>query len=366
MTDKKPPNKKTRTWSADAKMPEQTNGRGQKWWYAFALCILVLGGGLFYVNQQLEPPNDSGQAVEVDIQPGAGAADIGEQLAAKELIRNANFFRWYLSYQGTSSQLKAGKYYLTQGMTMEQIAKVLVEGDAQYGTAQFTIPEGLTVDQIADKLAAEGLVDKEKFLQEVDNGSFDYDFIKDIPQHEGMKHRLEGYLFPETYEVMKDADEHVIIDTMLKQTAAILTPEWREEMKKRGLTVHETLTLASLIEREARVAKERPTISGVIHNRLESDPPMKLQIDATVQFALGKTKETLLFKDLEIESPYNTYLHEGMPPGPIACPGKDSIQAALYPAQHGFLFYVTKNDGTGEHHFAATFAEHQQNIAKSQ
>ncbi|HEU4964783.1 MAG TPA: endolytic transglycosylase MltG [Bacilli bacterium] len=355
MTDKQPP-----------RIPEQKASRGQKWWYAFALCILVLGGGLFYVQQQLTPPDRSGKAVEVEIKPGAGAVEIGVELERKELIRNATFFKWYLSFEGKGSELKAGSYYLTQGMSMEEITRVLVEGDAHYGTTQFTIPEGLNLEQIADKLADDGLVDKQKFLDEADNGTFDYDFVAAIPKQEGMKHRLEGYLFPDTYEVMKDADEHVIIDTMLKQTDAVLTPEWRAEMDKRQMTVHQILTLASLVEREARVSKERPTIAGVIYNRLHTDPPMKLQIDATVQFALGKTKETLLYEDLEIDSPYNTYLHEGLPPGPIASPGRESIQAAIYPAQHDFLFYVTKNDGSGEHYFAATFAEHEQNIAKSQ
>jgi UPF0755 protein len=334
-------------------------------WYAFATGILLLGGALFYLQNQFQPPNDSGTAVEVIVPEGATAEDVGLQLKEKNLIKNAKVFSLYLRYEGQSGLLKTGKYYLRQGMTMEQIARVLVEGDAKYNTVQFTVPEGLTLEQIAELLDKQKIVSKDEFLKEADSGQFEYEFVKEIPQNPAMKHRLEGYLFPDTYEVFKEADAHQIIDIMLKQTDAVFTPEWRERMKERGLTFHQTLTLASLVEREAKTAKERPMIAGVIDNRLKANPPMKLQIDATIQFALGKQKENLLYSDLEIDSPYNTYKHEGLPPGPIASPGRDSIKAVLYPDKHDFFFYVTKNDGTGEHYFATTYEEHQQNIAKS-
>jgi UPF0755 protein len=341
--------------------------RGQKWWLFFALCILLLGGGLYYVQNQLQPPNTSGQAVEINIEEGATAATVGQRLAELNMIKNPTLFKWYLSYQGTSANLKIGKYYLKQGMSTEEIARVLVEGDAKFNTVKFTIPEGLTVEQIADALVKQNVVkDKQAFLNEVDKGAFDYEFVKQIPADTGLQHRLEGYLFPETYEVYQDATPHQVVETMLRQTEATMTPEWQEQMKKQGLSLHNVLTIASLVEREARVDKERPLIAGVIQNRLKAQPPMKLQIDATVQYVLGKSKETLLYKDLEIESPYNTYLHEGLPPGPIASPGRSSIQAALFPAVHDFYFYVTKNDGTGEHYFATTYEEHQKNTSKSQ
>ncbi|KEO85197.1 endolytic transglycosylase MltG [Tumebacillus flagellatus] len=346
-------------------MPGQ-KPRGQKWWLFFALCILVLGGGLYYAQNQLQPPAGDGQAVEINIPEGANAATVGQQLEDLHMIKNGTFFKWYLSYQGTSSNLKVGKYYLKQGMSMEEIARVLVEGDAKYNTSKFTIPEGYTLEQIADELLQDKLIsDKQAFLNEADHGNFDYDFVKAIPADAGIHHRLEGYLFPDTYEVYQDATPHQIIDTMLKQTDALLTPEWKDQMQKLGLTTHSALTIASLVEREAKVDSERAIISGVIRNRLTADPPMKLQIDATVQYALGKTKENLLYKDLEVDSPYNTYLHEGLPPGPIAAPGKKSIQAAIFPAVHDFYFYVTKNDGSGEHYFAHSYEEHQRNIAKS-
>ncbi|MGB8953959.1 MAG: endolytic transglycosylase MltG [Tumebacillaceae bacterium] len=341
--------------------------RAKKWWYIFVAIILFLGGALFYVQSQFQPPNQSGQAVDFVVAEGAGASEVSQELKDKELIKNPTFFRLYLSYEGLSGQLKAGKYYLTQGLSVEEIANALVGGDIRYGTKKFTIPEGLTVDQIADALEQQNIVDKESFLAEADTGDFtEYPFVKDIPNVPGMKHRLEGYLFPDTYEVFQNATAHQIVSTMLKQTSDVITPEWQDQMKKSSMTLHQTLTLASLVEREARVETERPVIAGVMENRLKANPPMMLQIDATVQFALGKTKETLLYKDLEIDSPYNTYKHEGLPPGPIAAPGRPSLQAALFPEKHEYLFYVTKNDGSGEHYFAKTFAEHEQNIAKSQ
>lgn len=343
----------------------KANPRAKRVLLTLVALVLLVGGGAFYVQQQLQPPPGDGKAVAIEIPMGATALDVGVQLAEKGLIQNPTLFKWYLAYQGQSGMIKAGKYYLTQGMTVDEVSRILVTGDAKFGTIKFTIPEGMNIEQIADTLASEKLVEKKAFLKEVATGQFEQAFLKDIPKKEGMKHRLEGYLSPDTYEVFKDASAHEIVETMLKQTDVIFTPEWREQMKKRGLTMHETLTLASLVEREARAAKERPTIAGVIHNRLKLNPPMKLQIDATIQYALGESKDVLLFKDLEIESPYNTYKYEGLPPGPIATPGRDAIKAVLFPEQHEFLFYVTKNDGTGEHYFAKTFDEHNKNIAKS-
>ncbi|MGZ4163149.1 MAG: endolytic transglycosylase MltG [Tumebacillaceae bacterium] len=340
--------------------------RKRNWWYIAALVVLVvLGGTGLYVRSQLQPPTGSGKAVAIEVPKGASAYTIGQQLTDAGMIKSARFFKWYVSYQGQTSQLKAGMFQLRQGMTFEEIAHVLVSGGQTANTVTFTIPEGLTLEQMGDLLQKDHVVDKQAFLKEADTGAFDYEFVKAIPATKGEKHRLEGYLFPDTYEVFKNATAHQIIDTMLKQMNTTLTPDMLATMKKNGQSVHQMLTVASLVEREARVDTERPVIAGVIHNRLAAEPPMKLQIDATVDYALGKTKETLLYSDLEVDSPYNTYKYDGLPPGPIAAPGLKSIAAAIDPAKHDFYFYVTKSDGSGEHYFAKTYPEHQQNIAKS-
>lgn len=350
-----------------SKKQQQTGQtKGSRWRRGWLLAVIVLGGGFFYIQSQLAPPVATGQAVPVEIPQGYGAGEVSQLLEEEGLIRNSTLFSFYLALNGQNDQLKAGKYSFTQGMSLNQIASVLVGGEKKSNTLTFTIPEGFTLEQIADLLAKNRILDKEAFLKEADSGVFESDLLAGLPQDAGLKHRLEGYLFPDTYEVFQGATPHEVIDSMLKQTSAVLKPEWREQMKKRGLNIHQTLTIASLIEREAQAPKERPLISGVISNRLKADPPMKLQIDATVQYALGKQKETLLFKDLEIDSPYNTYKIQGLPPGPIAASGKSAIEAALFPELHDFYFYVTKNDGTGEHFFANSFAEHEQNIARSQ
>lgn len=346
-------------------MADQRFRGKQTWWYIAALVVLVvLGGTGLYVRSQLQPPNTTGKRVAIEVPKGASAYTIGQQLTDQGMIKNARFFKWYLSYQGQTGQLKAGKFYLKQGMSLDEIIRVLVQGDGKYDTVQFTIPEGFTLDQMGDLLQKEGVVKKDAFLKEADTGTFDYPFVKEIPAGQE-KHRLEGYLFPDTYEVFKNASAHQIIDTMLKQMNATLTPDMLTTIQKNGQTVHHVLTVASLVEREAKVDKERPVIAGVIYNRLHAQPAMLLQIDATVDYALGKTKEELTSSDLDIDSPYNTYKVNGLPPGPIAAPGLKSIAAAIDPTKHDFYYYVTKGDGSGEHYFAKTYAEHEQNILKS-
>jgi len=220
--------------------------------------------------------------------------------------------------------------------------------------------------QMADKLSEEGIVDRDEFIKLAnDPSAFDVDIIKDIPVDEELRYVLEGYLFPETYELKKDSSTHDVMQRMLEefQTKVNSIPNLETELQEKKLSLHELLTIASLVEREVVVDAERPLVAGVIYNRIHQD--MKLEIDATVQYLLDKPKARLLFKDLKVESPYNMYLNKGLPPGPIASPSLPSIQAALQPEASEYLFYVTKKDGSSGHLFAKTYKEHQQNIAKS-
>jgi UPF0755 protein len=174
-------------------------------------------------------------------------------------------------------------------------------------------------------------------------------------------------MFPETYEMKKGSTEEQIIARMLQETdrkLATLPEGWQDAMEESGKSLHEIMTIASLIEREVVVDEERALVSSVIYNRLAE--PMRLQIDAAVQYALDEPKERLLTKDLEIDSPYNTYKNDGLPPGPIASPSLASIEAALFPAESDYLFYVTKKDGSQTHLFAKTYNEHLRNIDKSE
>ncbi|WP_232695521.1 endolytic transglycosylase MltG [Brevibacillus daliensis] len=330
----------------------------------FLLLILVVGGvGTYYVYQQLKPVTLAGE-IEVEIPSGSSLSSIANKLEEKGVIKNATVFSYYVRYEGTGATLKAGTYQFSGSPTVSSLIDTLSKG-SKAEVVRFTIPEGWNVTQIAQGLAEKGLIDREKFLKEVNEGDFSqFDFVSAIPKKEGRKYRLEGYLFPETYEVKKGADEHEIILTMLRQFEKEWKPEWNEELKKRNMTPDDAVNLASIVEREVVNDKERPTVAGIFYNRIRDN--WKLQSCATVQFVLGKQRDVITFKDLEVESPYNTYIHEGLPPGPIASPGRASLDAVAKPEQNDYFFFVTKKDGTQEHYFSKTFAEHASKNAKSQ
>lgn len=340
-------------------------------WKVILITVLVIllllggaaGGGYYYIQQNLQPVAASDEELLVNIPRGATSKKIGQILFDHGLIRNATVFRYYTQYTGKGTGLQAGDYKFTKGMTIDQLLAKMTAGDVFIETFKFTVPEGLSVPQIATLLADKGIVNKDVFLQEVNEGKFNYDFVQAIPDNPDRKYRLEGYLFPETYEMKKGATEHEIIDRMLKQFDQIVTDEWESELSKRNMTVDDAVILASIVEREAVVAEERPIIAGVFYNRIHDK--WLLQSCATVQYILGKQRDVITFADLEVKDPYNTYIHAGLPPGAISNPGEASIKAVVFPEDHSYYFFVTKKDGSGSHHFSKTFAEHQKNDAKS-
>lgn len=330
----------------------------------FLLMVAVVGGGALYVYQQLQPVEGEQTAKNVTIPTGASVKEIGRLLEAAGLIRNAEMFSYYVKYKGVAPQLKAGEYQFTAGQTIDALLQDMTEGKTIIAAKRFTIPEGWNIEQIADHLDKEGIVDKAAFLKEVDEGDFpEFPFVAQIPASKERKHRLEGYLFPETYEVRKEATAHEIVSKMLAQFQKEWKPEWTEALKARKLTIDEAVSLASIVEREVTVDKERPIVAGVYYNRMRDKWP--LQADATVQFVLGKQRDRLTYEDLKVDSPYNTYKNPGLPPGPIANPGRASLEAVVMPAEHDYFFYVTKKDGTSEHYFSRTLEEHNANKAKS-
>lgn len=335
----------------------------------FSLCAgTVLGGGLFFVNG-LAPMKASDEEVRIVIEPGTSSTGIANLLEEKGLIRSAFVFRYYLRMKNEGSRFQAGEYSMKPGMELDEMITMMNNGDTVgIPTLKFTIPEGMTIEQIADKLDKEGIVNREKFMQVImQPEGLESEYVAQIPDDPDIQYKLEGYLFPETYEMVLESTEHDIVQRMiveLERKLQQLPEDWSTRMEQMGLTMHEMLTIASLIEREAAVAAERPIISSVIHNRLEQG--MQLQIDATVQYALEEYKDVLLTVDTQVDSPYNTYKISGLPPGPIANPGLESIRAALYPEETNYLFYVTKKDGTQEHYFAETHSEHLRNKAISE
>jgi UPF0755 protein len=240
-------------------------------------------------------------------------------------------------------------------MTMESIMKQLINGTVL--TVRFTIPEGFDIAKVTDRLTAGNLVNKDEFINQLTNGVFSYRFLSDVPAG---KERLEGFLYPDTYEIYPDATEKKIIDKMLSRFDEVFTEEYYRRADELGMSVSQIMTLASIIEREAKVAEDRPVIASVFYNRLAIDMP--LQSCATVQYILGEQKEKLTNKDIAIDSPYNTYKNAGLPPGPICSPGIESIKAALYPSDTDYLYFLAKGDGSSV--FSVTYDDFLKNKAK--
>jgi UPF0755 protein len=335
------------------------------------LLLLLIGvavGSALFVANALQPMAVSGQEVKVTIPTGAGSTQIAYLLKEQGLIKNPTVFSYYLKYKKQGSRFQAGEYGIKPGATLDQIIEQLNSGKTlKEEVIRVTIPEGYTVEQMADKLSSQAPWHSDVFLQMIDNPSkFQSAALVGFPDNKDIKHRLEGYIFPETYEFKKGATEQDFIERSLQELdkkLATLPADWQDKLKERNLSIHQMLTVASLIEREVVVDEERNLVAGVIYNRLKQNMP--LQIDATVQYLFDKPKDRLFEKDLQIDSPYNTYKNVGLPPGPIASPSLASIKAALYPADTKYLFYVTKKDGTKGHLFAETFEEHKKNIAAS-
>jgi UPF0755 protein len=228
---------------------------------------------------------------------------------------------------------------------------VLVEGENKE-VVKFTVPEGYTSTQTMKVLVDEGLMSEDEFWAEVETGTFDYKFLEGAPAGRA---RLEGFLYPETYETYRDAGAHAVIDMMLAQFDKLFTQEHYDRAAKLKRSVLEIVTIASLIERETAVEGERVVVSRVIYNRLKEDMP--LQIDAAIQFMLPEPKEFLTESDLAIESEYNTYLNKGLPPGPICSPRISSVDAALHPKKGKQLFYVLDPALNGMHRFTENYDE---------
>jgi UPF0755 protein len=337
---------------------------------ALAAVLFVAGialGAAAYVAGALKPVETAEEAVLVEIPGGMSSSAIAELLERQGLIRDAFVFRMYLRYKGEGHRFQAGRYEIRPGTAPDDIIAMLNAGDTvPEETLRLTVPEGWTVEQIADSLAALGL-DKARFLELAASPErFPDTKTADIPQDERLRYALEGYLFPETYDFPLDSGEQDIVARMLDELDRKLSslPEgWEKRLDELGISFHQMMTIASLIEREVAVDSERALVAGVIYNRIRQNMP--LQIDATVLYAMGEHKDVVLEKDLQVDNPYNTYRYPGLPPGPIASPGLKSIEAALYPESTNYLYYVTKKDGSNEHLFAETYEEHLKNIDKS-
>jgi UPF0755 protein len=327
---------------------------------ALLALVFVLSTGCAGLQEEYNAPVDpnSTETQLITVPSGATTTSIANLLKDNDLIQNVNAFKAKAKQLEVDGQMKAGDYMLSKSLSTEEIITKLVEGDVYIETATFTIPEGYEVRQIVDTLEAEGLIDRAVFLDALQNAPFDYPFLEGVDR----TFLLEGYLFPDTYTVKAGADEVAIIKMMLDRFNTIFSEAYYARAQELGMTVDEVVTLASIIEREARLDEEFPIVASVFHNRIDID--MLLQSCATVQFILKERKEVLLFADIEIDSPYNTYIYPGLTPSPIASPGELAIKSALYPAETNYLYFVTTEKNDGSHYFNETLEGHNRDIKK--
>ena len=299
--------------------------------------------------------------IEVTIPDGASTKDIAKILHKNKLIKYEFAYVLYAKMTKEDGTAKFGDFILSYDMTYDNIMTTLKRGpfsETNPDDIRILIPEGYECDQIIDLLVSNGLGTRETFEDVINNHDFGYNFIDRIPA-DRQGYRLEGYLFPDTYIFSKTEGEISIIRRMLLNFDRKITVDLYDRMNELGYSLDETITLASIIEREAGTLSDMPLISSVFHNRLNSDYRY-LESDATLQFVIGERKDIVSYEDTELDNPYNTYQYAGLPPGPIASPGLAAIKAALYPEDTNYFYFVARGDGTSM--FAETYEEHQRNV----
>jgi UPF0755 protein len=327
---------------------------------AIALAVAVAGiaGGGYWLHRRLQTPYRGFTEAEifVDLPAGSGVQGIGTRLAAAGVVPDPWTFRLAVRLSGDERRLQAGEYRFADPATPFEVIGRLARGDV--ATRTVTVPEGLTIPEIAKIFETSGFGPADDFVRAASDGRLAAAFDPDAST-------LEGYLFPDTYSLPRRAGAEAMVRAMLAAFDRAFTPDLRQAASAEGLSPREVVTLASIVEKETAAPDERPIVAAVYRNRLRTG--MRLQCDPTVIYAVmlaGRWHGNLTRQDLEIDSPYNTYRYAGLPPGPIASPGRASIVAALHPADVPYLYFVSRNDGT--HAFATTLAEHSRNVAKWQ
>lgn len=311
---------------------------------AIAAIAVALGLALLLAR----PPSDPGEEppTTVVVEPGTPLRPLAHRLEAAGVVRSASLFELWARLAGDAGRIQAGTYELPRDLWLPEVLGLLREGRTVL--VSVTVPEGLRLEETAGAVARGLGVDSAAFAAAASDPVLAESLGVPAPT-------LEGYLFPETYRVDPGTDARSMARIMVEHFDATFDRSWRARADALGRSVHEIVTLASIVEGEARVAEERTVIAGVFWNRLERG--MRLEADPTVQYALGGHRERVLYRDLEVESPYNTYLVAGLPPGPIASPGRAALEATLWPDSVPYLYFFATGEG-GRHTFSETFAEH--------
>lgn len=342
-----------------------------------ACATLVVVIGLIYtgwtkIYDGFLSPMEPGSTEEVGftVENGQSLTKVSNNLEAAGLIHNRSVFKYYCDFAGMGQKIQAGSYKLTRSMTMSEIADQLTTGDGNPIVRNITLIPGWTVEDFAEKLASDGVIaDKDAFLELCKTGDAftDYYYIADVKATANASKRryiLEGYLAPNTYEVYMTATDEEILRKLLSQTEAVFPADYQTRATELGMTMDEVVTLASLIEKEAKAA-DFTKVSAVFHNRLKQN--IKLGSDVTIHYITGVRRMNLTNSDLQIDSPYNTYKYAGLPVGPICNPSAEAITAALYPDEtyvaENYLYFCSKDPESGELYFSKTQAEHDQAVA---
>ncbi|WYP27854.1 endolytic transglycosylase MltG [Alkalihalobacillus sp. FSL W8-0930] len=340
----------------------------RKWVFISLIAIILIGAiiaisGYIYLKGSIEPMDkDNGEQIEVSIPIGSTPGGIGGILEDAGLISNGTIFKYYVRYLN-ESDFQAGDYALSTEMSMEEIIHALKDGKVeQESVFNFTIPEGFWLEDIVKRIAEATQYNEDEILEKMQDDEYIESLVDRYPilgkqvLDGEIRHPLEGYLFPARYDfVDENASIETIIETMLERTQSVLD-QYSDQIESSNYTLHEIMTLASIIEREAQTSEDRYLISGVLYNRLDDN--MKLQVDPTVAYAAGSHLYMTSLDDLDVDSPYNTYMYEGIPIGPIASPGEDSIKAALEPRVTDYLFFYARV--TGEVIYNSSYEDHQQ------
>ncbi len=316
---------------------------------AAMLCILAWS----VFDYAAQPSGSDISEKAFTVLPGQHFKMIASQLEVAGIIRDSLRFKLFARFKGYDKRIKAGEYRLSTALSPKQVLEIMVSG--KVALYRITIPEGYNLVQIAGIVSKMGLAEAPAFIQ----SAMDPAIVTALGVEAGS---LEGYLFPDTYHFPKGLPLDEILGTMVNRFRDVFSTEWQERARKLNMSVHQIVTLASIIEKETGAAFERPLIASVFHNRLAKG--MRLSSDPTVIYGIKDFDGNLTKKHLATTTSYNTYLNKGLPPGPIASPGVASLEAALYPAETDYLYFVSKKDGT--HQFSTSLTEHNRAVRKYQ
>lgn len=320
---------------------------------AIFLILIIISASLIRFVTFLQPvARNSDKVYTVNIDYGSTSKEVADLLHKKNIIRSPFAFNIVANILGYDNKLRAGYYEISPENNILEVIDIIKKGRVK--TVKVSIPEGSTLKEIIHRFAEKTIYTKDDFLKSAKNINIQKSYFPE--QFDNIKFKLEGYLYPDTYRIEKKSKPSQIYNLMLKEFEKKWLAKLKEKAEDSKFSISELVTIASIVEKEAKLVKEMPVIAGVIYNRLEKNK--KLQIDATVQYVLPLRKERLLYSDLEFESKYNTYLYQGLPPGPISNPGSNSLEAVVKPDKNNYLFYFAKKDGS--HVFSKTYQEHLQ------